>query len=355
MPSRELKDREPVWQHYSEDAWKKIRRRVDAGELTVRADLKWLYDFIMAPKEVVERLLDHDLEETKKQVKAIYWLWGLIWAMVLGLAIAFFKLNGLYGCVALGVLNYMYSQGPPYRPMGKGIIVFYLMGVAAFSYLGGWQPTYIALGIFGCSVFLFPYFVIWTVRRQAAVLLFNDYDFFKQTTGRPYEQGERPPVVIVTPEKDIIKKGETIGVHWDENEEPVLLEDQVFADFPTIIGPDFGHYITIPASRLILFLLGVYCAFIYSTPDKSVHLDIQWLPITQFAVGAALIINIIYAFICPCEQFRAYQKQAKKDGKDHTSASVYASWLFKNTVATIISIAIIAVVSLYLLPYTIIL
>lgn len=355
MPSRELKDREPVWQHYSEDAWKKIRRRVDSGELTVRADLKWLYDFIMAPKEVVERLLDHDLEDTKKQVKAIYWLWGLIWAMVIGLAIAFFKLNGLYGCIALGVLNYMYSQGPPYRPMGKGIVVFYLMGVAAFSYLGNWQPTYIAIGLFGCSVFLFPYFVIWTIKRQSAVLLFNDYDFFKQTTGRPYEQGERPPVVIVTPEKDIIKKGETIGVHWDENEEPILLEDQVFADFPTIIGPDFGHYITIPASRLILFLLGCYCAFIYATPDRSVHLDIQWLPITQFAVGSALIINIIYAFICPSEQFRAYQKQAKKDGKDHTSASVYASWLFKNTVATIISIAIIAVAALFLLPYTIIL
>ncbi|MGM9999651.1 MAG: hypothetical protein ACI38Q_09740 [Candidatus Bruticola sp.] len=338
-----FKGRERVWQSYSKKLWPRILKNCKAGLIEVRADLRWFHEMFEANPEIQVEIFGRSYPEVKQKLApcAPFRIGLLIMSLVIGscgayeFAHNFLKNNSVcllfaaaFAIMAVTIfVNHVKAayEDPKDLPLIGVFLLFFLVAALLF------QPSKILIGgvfLFLCSLLL-ANVELWMLRRCIINLLSSDYEFFKQSSGRPNESNERPPLCFL---KFVGEEQRPLA--WDEHSEPVLPEAISRIMNCIILGPHFDVFLSKTAAQILVFIVSALIALSGEefVPERAA----VW-------VGcSALVLTLFSTYVCPSSYYAEYREQTEKEkrrtSEEKTELSIHLTWIVKNTLWTAVCI-----------------
>ncbi|MGM9992603.1 MAG: hypothetical protein ACI376_07155 [Candidatus Bruticola sp.] len=339
-----FKGRERVWQSYSKKLWTRILKDCKAGLIEVRADLHWFHKMFEADPEFQVEIFGRSYPEVKQKLAP--WAPFRIGLLIISLFIGtygayefcqnFFKNNSvcLILAAALAVMavtvfvshvKSVYEDPKDLPLIGVYLLAFLLSSILLQSS----KFLIVALLLFLCSLVL-ANVELWILRKCIIKLICSDYEFFKQSSGRPNESNERPPICFLK-----FAGEEQRPLVWDEHSNPALPESITRVMNSIIWGPRFDIFLSKTSAQVLVFI----AAALIALPSEELTVEKAVI----FVVCAALGLTVFTTYLCPSSYYAEYREQTEREKRrtyeEPTQLSIHLTWIVKNTLWTAICIA----------------
>lgn len=343
MAKSKFSVRERVWQCYSPKLWERILKNCSAGITDARADLRWFYDMFRADDSLQEEMFGRSYPEVRRRLAPCSLIRNIMFLISLPLGAAgFYGLAShisdtpwiVYALTAFFVtlmtmlfVNHIKAacEEPKDLPLLFVYVLLFIIAAAVFRHY-----IVVVIAIFFLMASMLAANVeFWTLRALIVELVKKDYEFFKQTSGRPAESYERPPLVFLKFVGD-----EQQPVAWDINPEPVFPENISKIMNTTVIGHSFDVFLPKVTTQVLTAIAACWSVFPYP--------GVNWGVVGLSAAGLAVFMT----YLCPSWYYAEFRKSVEKEmrrtSEDRSALSIQADWLVRCLLSLGICISAIA-------------
>jgi hypothetical protein len=350
--------RDRAWQAYSNKQWQRIMRNCQSGLMEIRADLRWFHEMFLAPAEVQADMFYKSYLEVR--AKLVPYMVARTLCLVVALPFGIYgayqyshlfiaDLNYCYGIAALAGLvaivvfvnhiKHVYYD-PKGLPLISVFVLFFIIATLLFL-----QTPCLLVGIFIYILSLLCSNVeMWVLRNKLVGLLAEDYTLFRETSGRPNDSSERPPLCVLQP------KGDEFSVMaWDENPKPELPDSSGTVLNTVIIGRRFDAVLPKISTQFLALVtaVGLGLNFNFDLSEMNGLMQDIWILLL-----VSLGLTVFTSYVCPSHYYAQYiskvENEKRRSVDEKSSAMIHLNWILVNTLWTALCLAVWSTLSCWL-------